>query len=39
MSSAKDNALNKAEKLIDLLNLNGIEVSEFYLIPLFSLHK
>jgi hypothetical protein len=29
MSSAEDNALNKAGKLIDLLNLNGIEVSEF----------
>ncbi|OGR13186.1 MAG: hypothetical protein A2097_14545 [Desulfobacula sp. GWF2_41_7] len=31
MSSAKDNALNKARKLIKLLNLNGIEVSEAYL--------
>ncbi len=31
MSSAKDNALNKARKFIELLNLNGIEVSEAYL--------
>ncbi len=31
MSSAKDNALNKARKLIKLLNLNGVEVSEAYL--------
>jgi len=31
MSSAKDNALNKAKKFIELLNLNGIEVSEAYL--------
>ena len=31
MSSAKDNALNKAKKLVKLLNLNGIEVFEAYL--------
>jgi len=31
MSSAKDSALNKAKKFINLLNLNGIEVSEAYL--------
>jgi predicted nucleotidyltransferase len=31
MSSGKDNALNKAKKFINLLNLNGIEVSEAYL--------
>jgi len=30
MSSAKDNALNKARKLLDLLNLNGIDVFEAY---------
>ena len=30
MSFAKDNALNKARKLIELLNLNGIEVFEAY---------
>lgn len=31
MASAKDSALNKAKKLITLLNSNGIEVSEAYL--------
>ncbi len=31
MSSAKDNALIKARKFINLLNSNGIEVSEAYL--------
>ncbi len=31
MSSSKDNALNKAKKLVRLLNLNGIEVFEAYL--------
>ena len=31
MSSAKDNALNKAKKLVELLNLNGIEVYEAYI--------
>ena len=31
MSSAKDNALDKAKKFIDLLNLNDIEVFEAYL--------
>ena len=30
MSPAKDNALNKAKKLVGLLNLNGIEVYEAY---------
>ena len=31
MSSAKNNALNKAKKLVRLLNLNGIEVFEAYM--------
>ena len=31
MSSAKNNALTKAKKLIGLLNLNGIDVFEAYL--------
>jgi predicted nucleotidyltransferase len=31
MSSTKDNALNKAKMLIDLLNLNGIEVFKAYI--------
>lgn len=31
MSSAKNNALNKGKKLIELLNLNGIEVFEAYI--------
>ncbi|MCD4720417.1 MAG: nucleotidyltransferase domain-containing protein [Desulfobacula sp.] len=30
MSSTKNNALNKAKKLIELLNLNGIEVFKAY---------
>ena len=31
MSSAKDNALNKAKIFIELLNLNGIDVCEAYI--------
>ena len=31
MSSTKNNALNKARKLIELLNLNGIEVFQAYI--------
>ncbi len=31
MSSAKNNALNKAKEFVKLLNLNGIEVFEAYL--------
>ena len=31
MSSTKDKALNKARKLIELLNLNGIEVFQAYI--------
>ena len=31
MSSTKNNALNKARKLVKLLNSNGIEVFEAYL--------
>ena len=31
MPSTKDNALNKAKKLINLLNSNGIEVFKAYI--------